>query len=545
MKTGVKSGGSSLAHLNSPIGDGFLQSAERHPERPALELDKEVWTYARLRDRALSIASTLQQSTPVGGESLTGVLAHRSATGFAGILAALLAGNGYVPLNRTFPTTRTRWMLHTSDCRSLIVDEKSEGLLPVLLEGLDRKMLVVLPDREGVCDLAELWPRHTFVGAQDLSAATGWKTQPAAADATAYLLFTSGSTGIPKGVGVTHKNVAHFVQSATTRYEVTTADRFTQMFDITFDLSVFDMFVAWHSGACVCCPSEHDLLNPDKFVRESKPTVWLSVPSAALFMKRFGALKPNRYPSLRWSLFCGEPLPVDVAEAWAAAAPHSILENLYGPTEVTVACTAYRWNSARPSSEFPLGIVPIGHPMTGMCALIVDETLSQVAPGDVGELLVSGPQVTPGYWRNDEATARSYVRLKGHETVFYRTGDRVRQPVDNGPITFVGRLDGQVKILGHRVELGEVEARLREVPGVASAAAVAWPVTQAGAGGVVAFVTGTGADSVAVRSNLLSRLPPYAVPRAVHVLSDLPQTANGKVDRQALLSLLKNDSSRC
>ena len=130
------------------------------------------------------------------------------------------------------------------------------------------------------------------------------------------------------------------------RYGINAGDRFSQMFDTTFDLSVFDMFVAWSQGACVCCPSRKTLLNPDVFVREKDLTVWFSVPSLGMLMDRFGALKAGRYPSLRWSLFCGEQLPVDLATHWAAAAPESILENLYGPTELTVACSVYRWDQA-------------------------------------------------------------------------------------------------------------------------------------------------------------------------------------------------------
>lgn len=538
-------------HLNKDkdleqfLHDGFLQSSQLTPGRAALEVNGETWSYGQLRDQAAAIAATLQQRTPAGGPPLTAVFAHRSATAFAGSLAALLSGHGYVPLNRTFPTIRTRWMLRTAGCRSLIVDSSSEAQLDSILDGADASLLVIVPDSHDVRGLAARWPEHTIVGADDLESAGSWTPSESSPDAIAYLLFTSGSTGTPKGVMVTHGNVSHFVAAVAERYGVTAEDRFSQMFDATFDLSVFDMFAAWSRGACVCCPSGHALLNPDKFIRESKLTIWFSVPSVAVFMKRFGVLKPGRYPSLRWSLFCGEPLPVDVACAWANAAPQSVLENMYGPTEVTVACSTYRWDAQHSPAESTDGIVPIGFPLPGMEALVVDETLREVAPGGGGELLMSGPQVTSGYWRNDEATARSYVRPAGRNTVFYRTGDRVRRPLGEGPLTFIGRTDDQVKVLGYRVELGEVEAKLREEPGIASAAAVAWPLTSTGAGGVVAFVTGADIDSAVVRTNLQARLPSYAVPRAIHVLTELPQNVNGKVDRHALLRLLSDARSEC
>ena len=163
-----------------------------------------------------------------------------------------------------------------------------------------------------------------------------------------------------------------------------------------------------------------------------------------------------------------------------------------------------------------------------------------MAPGATGELLMSGPQVTPGYWRNSNATARSYVELRDRPGLFYRTGDRVRRPTAGGPMTYVGRIDHQIKVLGFRVELGEVEATLRGEPGVEAAVALDWPLTASGAGGIVAFVTGTEIDPVAIRANLARKLQRYAIPQAIHVLPELPTNANGKIDRQALLRRLRS-----
>ena len=192
----------------------------------------------------------------------------------------------------------------------------------------------------------------------------------------------------------------------TRRYEITEHDRFSQTFDMTFDLSVFDLFVAWSRGACVCVMPSESFLKPAGWIAESELTVWFSVPSLALHMKRFGMLKPDRFPTLRWSLFCGEALPVEAAEAWAAAAPASVVENLYGPTELTIACTLYRWSAKTSPPECSAGLVPIGHPYPGMEALVVDESMQEVVPGGEGELLVAGPQVTPGYWSDPRGQRR-------------------------------------------------------------------------------------------------------------------------------------------
>jgi acyl-coenzyme A synthetase/AMP-(fatty) acid ligase len=152
---------------------------------------------------------------------------------------------------------------------------------------------------------------------------------------------------------------------------------------------------------------------------------------------------------------------------------------------------------------------------------------------------MTGPQRTPGYWRNAEATSRAYVRPAERHATFYRTGDRVIRPLGDGPLTYLGRLDHQIKVSGYRVELGEVEATLRDEPGVEAAVAVGWPTTATGAAGIVAFLKGHDIDATAIRSSLKAKLQTYAIPHTIRVLSELPYHQNGKVDRQALLSRLE------
>ena len=516
------------------LRDGFLHSAAAEPRRPALEVEGATFSYEELYRRAAVLAATLERELPEADPPLTAVFGARSATAFSGILGALLRGHGYVPLNPKFPAERSRVMLTRAGCQALIVDEDSFPLLPEMLEGVEQPLVIVVPDRIEVAGLAARLPHHTVVGAEHLASPEDWSPTPVDPEGIAYLLFTSGSTGVPKGVMVAHRNVRRFIDVMVERYEIGPDDRLSQTFDTTFDLSVFDMFVAWETGACVCCPPERELLAPGRFIRESGVTVWFSVPSTAVFMRRLKQLKPGAYPELRWSLFCGEPLPADVAQAFAGAAPNSIVENLYGPTELTLACTLYRWDDERSPAESALGLVPIGEPYPGMTVLVADDELREVAPGSDGELLMSGPQVTLGYWRDPEKTAAAFVVPPGREEVFYRTGDRVRRPRDGAPLTYRGRVDHQIKVLGHRVELGEVEATLRDASKVDAVVAVGWPSTPAGAGGVVAFVGDLNVDVPALLERLRERLPPYMVPREVLLLDDLPLNANGKYDRGAL-----------
>jgi amino acid adenylation domain-containing protein len=372
-----------------------------------------------------------------------------------------------------------------------------------------------------------------------LAPARGYTPVEADPDSTAYLLFTSGSTGSPKGVGVAHRNATPFIEEMVRRYGIGPDDRLSQTFDLTFDLSVFDMFVAWSAGACLCCPTGAELMAPGRFIRDSGLTVWFSVPSTAIFMRKLRMLKPDSYPGLRLSLFCGEPLPGDVARAFREAAPNATLENLYGPTEATIACTLYRWSDEDSPAECVHGVVPIGEPIGAMRTLVVDDRLVEVEPGGEGELLVTGAQVTPGYWQDPERTAAAFVVPPGRDEIHYRTGDRVRRPVRDGePLVHLGRLDHQLKVLGHRVELGEIEAVLREESGVDAAIAAGWPQTAAGAAGIVAFLGDTDVDVSSLRDAMATRLPEYMVPRRIELLDELPLNANGKFDRRALLASL-------
>jgi amino acid adenylation domain-containing protein len=476
------------------------------------------------------------------GPVRTAVFAHRSATAFAGVLATLLRGHGYVPLNRTFPPQRTALMLNRSGCRTVIVDERSADELDPVLELVHSPLLLLLADQKQAVAAAERWSAHLVLGPDDLHAPDECDPVPVGPQSLAYLLFTSGSTGVPKGVMVTHGNVRHFVDVVVDRYGITEDDRFSQMFDLTFDLSAFDMFTAWERGACVCCPNPKEVLAPAKFIRDSKITVWFSVPSTAIVMKRLGMLKPDRYPDLRWSLFCGEPLPAEIARAWADAAPQSTVENLYGPTEATIACTVYRWDAATSPGEAAHGIVPIGWPLPGMQALVADEGLRPVHDPEPGELLMAGPQVSLGYLDDPEKTAGVFVTPPGRSDVHYRTGDRVRRATPDGPLLYIGRMDNQIKVHGHRVELGEVEAAIRDLSGTDAVIVVGWPTTASGASGLVAFLDSPGIDVGRLREHARTRLPDYMVPAQLRVLDRLPTNANGKYDRRAVLALLEAET---
>jgi len=336
--------------------------------------------------------------------------------------------------------------------------------------------------------------------------------------------------------------VIPFVDYMVERYRITENDRLSQMFDMTFDLSVFDMFVSWEKGACVCCPSQRTLMKPGKFINDLELTLWFSVPSTVAFMKRFKILKPNSYQSLRWSLFCGEPLPVASVQEWHRAAPNAVIENLYGPTELTIACTLYRWNGETSIDESEFGIVPIGTPYPNMKAMIVDEHLREKEDGYDGELLMTGPQMTLGYWKDPKRTNQAFVVPPGKVETYYRTGDRVKKTGTDKPLIYIGRVDFQVKIHGHRVELGEIEAVVRKESGLDGVVALGWPQTESGAGGVEVFIEGEYENVERLRQKVSRTLPDYMVPSKFHFMDKIPINVNGKYDRKKLLAMLEEST---
>lgn len=513
------------------LHQGFLQSAARVPRRPAITIGDEMQTYAEVEQRVKSLAATLVERRPEGGVPLTCVLGQRTFEGFAGILGALCSGHGYVPMLPSYPAARLVKLIDRSESDVLVVDPGGKRVLPEVLAGVAKPLLVVTLG----FTVEGLDPRHTVLGSDDLSTPDAWRAPEVSPDDIAYLLFTSGSTGEPKGVMVAHRNIERFLDWAIARYSLGQHDRFSHMFEVTFDLSLFDMFAPWTVGGCLCVPDMRQRLLPAQYVIDTGITVWFSVPSTARLMKETRTLSPGCFPDVRLSLFCGEALTCSVARTWMEAAHEALTENIYGPTELTLACTTYRL-AACMEAQSENGIVPIGEPFEQMRAKVVGPDLTEVEPGETGELAMAGPQVTLGYWRDPERTAEAFVVPPGETETFYRTGDLVRRPAREGePLRFLGRLDSQVKVRGYRVELGEVESVLRHAARVDDAVALDWPRSESGgAEGIVGFVTGEGHDEKAILAAMAKELPRYMVPSQLRVLEAFPLNSNGKIDRKAL-----------
>jgi amino acid adenylation domain-containing protein len=519
------------------LADLVSATARLTPSNPALELPDRTVTYGALVELASSWAGTLQTRAPHAQR--IGVLGSRSLLSYVGALAASWMGAAFVPINPRQHRERMALVARLSLLDAIICEHAYLSELQDVLACIARPVVVFVPDAAKPIDIP---------GAAVISLASQGSDRmvvPASpvGHELAYLLFTSGTTGVPKGVGVTNANVLAYIRSARARFDFLPSDRFSQMFDQSFDVSIFDLFVAWSCGACVVQIDAAQLIAPASYIEEKRLTVFSSVPSVLSLMRQRRALRAGRFPDMRYSMFAGEALSVENAIAWAEAAPNAVVENLYGPTEATVVCAGYRWTGL--PSESLGGYVPIGRPFEGCQTAIVNEHGADVIPGELGELLVAGVQTVPGYWQDAELTARKFVgrpNANGEVVVFYRTGDLVRL-LPSGDIAYAGRTDDQLKIMGRRIEPGEIEAAARAVDGVMDAVAVGWPLQDGKPVAITLFITTDAGDEEAVAttvsSELASTLDAVFVPRRVVVEHTLPLNANGKVDRRALITSLE------
>ena len=484
----------------------FAEALLAYPHHTAIQARGSSYSYHQLAQLVTAIQQRLSlHALPDRVGVLTGDEAHT----YAALLAIMGLGKTYVPLNRHHPAERNAQIIADAGLSLILAAEPDQiaGSLPAAtpLLSLDN-----LP-------LAEGQPEVQAVRPDDL----------------AYILFTSGSTGRPKGVPITYQALHHFLHTVTdpALWQLGPEDRFLQMFDLTFDLSVYSYLVPLCMGASTYIVPHTGIsyMHIYSLLEEEALTIALMVPSVLAYLRPF--FDEIRLPALRYSLFCGEALPHTLAADWYRCLPHARLENVYGPTEATIFCLRYPWQPAAAEAESHQGVVPIGQPMPGVHTCVVDEDGQPVAAGSVGELCLAGVQLTPGYWQQPQLSSRDFFAHAG--TRYYRTGDRVRLN-EHGNYLYLGRTDQQVKIDGYRVELGEIEHHARQYTGLAQLAVV--PVSQGSSTSLHLYLEGYTGPLEPLRAHLASQLPPYMQPRAIHTLARLPLNANGKIDRKALAS---------
>lgn len=511
------------------------EAAERFPERQALRFSGQSLTYEELASRSSSLARLLIQQGVSKGDCV-GFYMEKSLEAVVGIYGIMKAGAVYVPIDPLAPLSRVAFIIQDCGLRHLISSETRSGQLQELLNGK-----VALDSVIGVRPKESLPVR--CIGWDEIHQAP-----PLAATAgvtatemdLAYILYTSGSTGNPKGVMHTHRSALSFVQWAVAAFGLGYEDRLSNHAPYHFDLTIFDLFASATVGALtVIVPEDVARLSASlaALISEEKLTVWYSVPFALIQLLQRGGLESRDLTSMRCVLFAGEPFPPKHLHQLMRLLPRASFFNLYGPTETNV-CTFYEVPPVgeKRQGERPL---PIGQACGNTELLVVDGEDKPTAPFEIGELLVRSPATMPGYWNRPELTERAFLRRSArppYEEVFYRTGDLVQREAD-GNYQFLGRKDRQVKIRGFRVELDEIEVALLSHVEVEEAAVYLRPDDEERVSIETAVVAkpGTALTSLELSRYLSERLPSYAIPKPILILDQLPRTSTGKIDRRTLL----------
>lgn len=502
----------------------FAAIADEQPERAALRLSPEqVLSYRQLDRAANQLASVLADRGLEYGDAL-GIVHTKSPGCYAAMLAAHKLGASYVNLDDTNPAPRLKHIFSTARPKMVLAETMPEAFREALAGS-----------GAAVHEFSD--PRF----ASDVSGAPAdepMRRAIATGSDPAYINFTSGSTGIPKGAIVTHDNVLNFCRWARARLGIEPADVLTGLNPPYFDVSVFDFFGALLAGASVVPVPRETLADPSRVIERVEQmgcTVWCSVPSLLVYLTALKLVTAERLSRIRQFVYIGEVYPKpELRKLWAAFGHRSKIVNTYGPTECTVMCSAHDVRVEDLDEDDRS--VPLG-PIADNCAALVLDEGRQVAPGEVGELYVMGPQVGLGYINDPERTEKAFVSNPLNDRWSeraYKTGDLVRLGADGRTLEYVGRADNQIKHMGYRIELEEIETALNRQPGVIQSAVVHKP-DSTGVKILAAYVAAEGTLSKkALRDGLLRLLPAYMIPQHIEVRNDLPKNANGKVDRVAL-----------
>ena len=505
-------------------------AAERAPEREAARDRGRSLAYGELEARSNRLAHLLR-AEGVGRGDRIALYLDKSLESLVGIYGALKAGAAYVPFDPHAPTSRLAYIARNAGIDVLLTgEEKAERWNELLAEAPDVRTLVMLNDAG--TDVAAPPAGVRVLGQTALDACPdsepGVEQSP---DDLSYILYTSGSTGEPKGVMLSHRNALAFVDWAVQEFALTNADRLSNHAPLHFDLSVFDLYAAAEAAAAVVLVPPRAALFPAelaRFIDEQAISVWYSVPSALTMLLTRGGLETGAFPGLRTILFAGEVFPMKYLLHLMEVLPHVRFYNLYGPTETNV-CTWYA--VPRYADGDAPAAIPIGRALPGIECLALDERGNRVPAGEVGELHVRGATVMHGYWGDSERTARSLYERDGERV--YRTGDLVSEDA-GGDFLFLGRRDAQIKSRGYRIELGEIEAALYEHPLVLECAAIAVPdelVTNR-----IKAVVSTRAPirEIDLAEHCAARLPRYMIPETFEFRHELPKSSTGKIARKLL-----------
>ncbi len=487
------------------ILDNIVNAVNRFPIRPAFCINEEHYTYLQFGQCVSKIRTELTKTDY--RNTKVGLVINDDLETYASIIALWLEGDCYVPLHPNWPLERCLDICEQVEL-DLILDSSEmtryENVQVIQTSELEHEKDYLEP-KESVSD-----------------------------NELAYILFTSGSTGKPKGVPLTRLNLVSFVDAFFDIYTMDENDRCLQCFDLSFDLSIMSYLIPLLKGACVYTvpPEAIKYTYIGGLIEDEGLTFALMAPSTIKYLKPyFGEMDCS---SLKYSLFCGEALPLDVTEEWSKCAMNAAIDNVYGPTEDTIFCSTYRYKRGGDNKTHN-GILSIGKPMKNCGMAIFDEKDKVCSVGAMGELCLSGPQLTLGYYKNEQKNKECFFEKNG--VVWYRSGDLCYKDAD-GDIMYSGRLDHQAKIQGFRVEMGEIEWHAREFLGDKNVVCMAFD-NKDGLTEIAMFIESKEFDPNDMIAYMRTKMPSYMIPSRLFYVPTFPLNANDKTDKVKLKAMIR------
>lgn len=517
------------------------RAAEQHPDHPAVEDERGCLTYAELAARAGCIAAALAAAGVQPGDRV-GILMPKSRQTVSGIYGIMWSGGAYVPLDVGAPVGRLVYMIRNCGMKALITDLAQANRLKGQLSDTALKQIIINEEREVPAEIASgmgvpLTAWSAVAARQPLREPVRVST-----NSLAYILYTSGSTGEPKGVMISHRNALAFVEFSRDAIGVTRDDRLSSHAPFHFDLSVFDLYVAALAQATVSIvPSQVGIFPVvlAEWIDKQRISVWYSVPSILVQLWEKGRVDRFTYPHWRKLIFAGEVFAPKYLRAWVDKLTQVDFYNYYGPTETNV-CTWYQVpRDISPEKACSIGVAA----SSDVIYLRAEDGSVVTKVGDEGEIWVDGPTVALGYWGDDQKTADRFVPvpdITGNSRKLYRTGD-IAFWDETGNLIFRGRRDHMVKSRGYRIELGDIETAMLSHPAVEEGCVVPIPDPEIGnrLRACLTLKAGQALTRDELERHLAERVPRYMVPQETFFLPGLPKTSTGKIDRRQLTGELK------
>ncbi|MCU0473980.1 MAG: amino acid adenylation domain-containing protein [Bacteroidales bacterium] len=506
---------------NYNLGLLFYSIAAEEPDNSAILFsENEKVNFQELNCLSNQIARYLLD-LKVNKNDVVGIFNNKTKESYALMLACLKTGAIYVNLDDTSPFERLKKIIDR--CNPVLLAYDQEALLNTITD-------FKIP-------LLDIFSKSFFTKLETYSNEDLDLTSLISSDNPAYIMFTSGSTGFPKGAVMTHQNLLNFVNWTKQTYHIEKDDILTNVNPMFFDNSVFDFYASLFNGAAMAPVAPETVKQAAKlvsYVDKIKATIWFSVPSLLVFLITMKALTSDVFKNVKVITFGGEGFPKSKLKIlFDLFADRIRIVNVYGPTECTCICSAYDVNAE--DFKDMINLAPLGHMAPNFDYLILDESNNEAK---YGELALAGPQVGPGYYNDTERTEKSFIQhpfIKNYRKIIYKTGDIVRED-DNGIIHILGRSDNQIKHMGYRIELEEIEAGFNLLEYI-NQTGVVYEKFEDGLGQIKAFVTLKSPVSVeSIREDIKKILPPYMIPRIIKILDTMPLNQSGKIDRIVLKS---------